>query len=239
MNKSYLAWNLSTRWFHWINFICILLLTFLGLVMMYKSELGITSLTAKIKLKELHVIIGYVFLTNLLVRFICGFFGSRPNTWRQLFFPKPRRVFSLKYYLAERKNKPSYLGHNPLGRLSVIFMYLLLLTMSISGLVRAGTDVYFPPFGSIVAHYVAKPGVKASKLQPYNKKQVVMTKYNKLEAFKHPFGLIHKYCFYLLMLMIVLHIIAVVTSEICGGEGLVSAMFTGKKVLHKKPLDEE
>ena len=58
-----------------------------------------------------------------------------------------------------------------------------------------------------------------------------------LKAFKGPFGTIHVYSSYVLMFMIVLHIFVVVRTEIREGGSLVTAMFTGKKILTRKPVD--
>ena len=38
--KLYRAWNLHTRAFHWINFLCVILLSILGLIMLNKSAIG-------------------------------------------------------------------------------------------------------------------------------------------------------------------------------------------------------
>ena len=39
------------------------------------------------------------------------------------------------------------------------------------------------------------------------------------------------------MFMIVLHVFFVIRTEVKDGGGLISAMFTGKKVLRSKPVD--
>lgn len=46
---------------------------------------------------------------------------------------------------------PAYLGHNPLGRLMITALLFLLITQALTGLVLAGTDLYKPPFGGLVA----------------------------------------------------------------------------------------
>ncbi|MCU7800939.1 MAG: cytochrome b/b6 domain-containing protein [gamma proteobacterium symbiont of Lucinoma myriamae] len=80
--KSYNTWSPSVRWFHWINVLCVMALIFVGLVMLYKKELGISSLEAKIGLKELHVIIGYIFATNLVIRLLFAFIGPASARFR-------------------------------------------------------------------------------------------------------------------------------------------------------------
>jgi cytochrome b len=131
-----------------------------------------------------------------------------------------------------------YLGHNPLGRLAVTVMMISLLVMAVTGLVRAGTDIYYPPFGSIAAEYVAAEGVDPATLKPYDKTFVDAAKMKELSAFKGPFGEVHIYTSYFLMLLIFLHIFAVAHVEITEGGGLVSAMISGRKTLRKEPEDD-
>jgi len=79
---NYRVWDLPTRIFHWVNFLAIISLIFVGLLMLYKKELGISGVPAKVGLKELHVTIGYVFVTNLIVRLLWGFIGNRFARWQ-------------------------------------------------------------------------------------------------------------------------------------------------------------
>ena len=50
MLKEYRVWDAPTRIFHWVNFTTVLLLIFMGLMMLFKKDMGITSLDAKIAL---------------------------------------------------------------------------------------------------------------------------------------------------------------------------------------------
>ena len=206
--------------------------------MLFKKELGITGLDAKVGLKELHVIIGYVFVINLIWRLAMMFTGDRYNSWRG-FIPTKGYINMLRLYLVSMRDghPQQFRGHNPLGRLAVCTIYLLLIIMAITGLIRAGTDIYYPPFGSMVANYVAKPGVDPDTLIPYDKSTIVETKSKSLDKLKRPAGTIHIYSSYVLMFMIVLHIFAVVATEIREGGAITSAMFSGKKLMSGKPTD--
>ncbi|MBK6351544.1 MAG: hypothetical protein IPF50_17975 [Proteobacteria bacterium] len=48
--KSYAVWDVSTRWFHWINALCVIALTALGLVILTAGGLGVTNAGAEGKL---------------------------------------------------------------------------------------------------------------------------------------------------------------------------------------------
>jgi cytochrome b len=238
--KEYKVWDLPTRLFHWINVIAVIMLMFVGLIMLNKSALGIQSTEAKIALKELHVIIGYVFAANLLWRFVWAFIGNKHARWSAIL---PRKGFGeeLKSYIESVKaGKPKqYVGHNPAGRLSILLFYIILSVMMVSGMIRAGTDIYFPPFGSFAASYVAQEGVDPATIKPYDKSYVNADRYKAMGSFKKPIGTLHIYLSYFLMFVVVVHIAAVVKAELAGAHGLVSAMLTGKKRLADKPADNE
>jgi len=238
MLQQYKVWDLPTRLFHWINFTTVVLLVLVGTLMLFKKDLGITSLDAKIAIKELHVLIGYVFVLNLMVRLLWGFVGNRFSRWSTI-FPGTAFTGTLSAYVASIKNgnPQQFLGHNPLGRLAVIFIMLLLIVQAGTGLIRAGTDVYYPPFGSMFAAQVAATGVDPATIKPYDKTHTDAQKLKALKAFKHIYGEVHYYTFLVLLGMILLHIIAVVRAEITEGGSLISAMVSGRKTLSKPPED--
>jgi len=238
MLKQYKVWDAPTRIFHWVNFTTVILLILVGFLMLYKKDLGITGLDAKIAIKETHVLIGYLFVLNLMIRLLWGFIGNRFARWSSLL---PGKGFSatLSSYIAsiKRGEPQQFLGHNPMGRLAVIALFLLLITQAATGLVRAGTDIYYPPFGSFFAAQVAAEGVDPASIKPYDKTGTDPAEYKALKEFKHIYGDIHLYAAYALMALMFLHIFAVARAEVTEGGGLVSAMFSGKKVLSKKPED--
>jgi cytochrome b len=236
--RLYQAWDLPTRLFHWINFLCVLTLSFLGLVMLNKGAIGISGTEASIGLKTLHVLVGYVFAANLLVRIAWGFIGAGYSRWSKLLPGKgiKQEVSDFKASVKSGQSQ-TFIGHNPKGRFSVIFMLLLLITMMVTGMVRAGTDIYYPPLGQIFASQVAAEGVSPSEIKPYDKTGTDADKLQKLQDFKGPFGEVHVYTAYILWLMILLHLVAVIRVELAGDGTLISAMFSGKKYLPREPSD--
>ena len=236
--QVYKAWDLPTRVFHWVNFLCVFLLSIFGLIMLYKGAIGISGNEARIGLKTVHVIIGYVFALNLIFRIIWGFAGDKYSHWKTL-IPGKNFMSELKAYKASQAsgNPQTFVGHNPKGRLAVLVLMALMTVMMITGMVRAGTDIYYPPFGKTAAQYVAAEGVSIDQIKPYDKTGTDADKMAELQAFKRPFGKIHLYGAYLLWLLVLVHIVAVIRAE-TGGEGtLISAMFSGKKHLSREPED--
>ncbi len=238
---AYHVWSRSVRIFHWVNVISIIGLIFVGLAIFYNKDLGVSA-EGKILLKTIHVYIGYVFALNLFLR-IAGFFFSsnKFSHWKAIIpFGRKQRA-SLKSYVKESKagNAPNYLGHNPIARLMVAFLFFLLTLQATTGLMLAGTDLYYPPFGNTIAEWVAEKDEnnQMKAVSAGSKNNVDPDAYQEMRAFRKPFITVHIYVFYLLLMAIFIHIAAVAIAEVRERSGLVSAMFTGKKVFSKKPVD--
>ncbi|WP_286830932.1 MULTISPECIES: cytochrome b/b6 domain-containing protein [Kordiimonas] len=234
--KSYQVWDRTTRLFHWVNFLSILVLIAVGLVIYNGKAFGLST-EGKIFAKEVHVYAGYVFAANLFWRLIWGFIGGTYARFSKILPFGKGYGAHLKAYRSG--NKTAWLGHNPMGRLAVTALLLLMTVQAVTGLVLAGTDIYFPPFGGMIAEWVAADGVEPASLVPYAKDMVDAAAYQDMRAFRSPFIDTHEIVFFVLLGLIVLHIAAVVWTEIRHGGGIVSAMFTGRKVFAEKPADIE
>lgn len=235
------VWDRTTRWFHWINVLCVLGLVAIGTVILNGNTLGISG-DGKVSLKILHAWIGYVFACNLLWRLVWGFIGNRYARWRTVLPGGRGYLAELKAYLRGMKSgdAPVYKGHNPLARLMIALMFVLLTAQMATGLVLAGTDLYFPPFGHEFAEWATGAGEDHSKLEglkPGQKELLSPEGYASMREFREPFIDIHKLSFFILLAAIFVHIAAVVITEIRERNGLISAMFTGSKVFAKKPED--
>jgi len=238
--NEYSAWDSSVRWFHWINVLTMIGLIAVGTAILYGKDLGVSS-EGKVLLKTVHVYIGYVFSLNLLWRLIMAFSASNRFTRWGGILPIGK-LFSqrLREYISGAKagHAPAYLGHNPMAKLMVSLLFMVLLIMAISGLVLAGTDVYMPPFGVFFADWVTGGDTeRLAQLIPGSKEFVDKELYAEMRSFRNPFITAHYYTFFVLMVAAIMHIIAVVVTELREKNGLISAMFTGRKVFRKKPVD--
>jgi cytochrome b len=114
------VWDWPTRLFHWS-----LALLFVALVV--SGQIGGNALVW-------HFRAGYAVCSLLLFRFIWGFVGGHWSRWRQLSC-SPR---SIQQYLRQQNSEPeskdTYLGHNPLGSLSVIVLLSVLCLQIATGL---------------------------------------------------------------------------------------------------------
>ena len=236
--KEYVAWDATTRWFHWINALAVIGLIGTGLVIFFDAALGLSA-GGKVLLKSVHVSFGYVMAINLLWRFVWAFFGNRYGRWRAILPGAPGYLAALRAYTTSfLSGEPQqYVGHNPLARIGVALLFGLLLIQVATGLVIAGTDFYWPPFGHWFAAWVAAPGVDPATVQPGASDLIDKTSYDAMRAFRRPFVVVHEFTFYALVAAIILHLIAVVLTELHEGGNITSAMFTGRKVLSRTPPD--
>lgn len=241
--SEYRVWDRTTRIFHWVNVITVTCLIGIGIVILNAKTLGVSD-EGKLALKSLHVYVGYVFCINLLWRFIWGFSGNRFARWRAILPVGKGYWRSLGSYITGilSGHPIHYLGHNPLARIMVTFMMLLLLTQAITGLVLAGTDLYFPPLGHEIKEWVAGSGEDHEKLRyitPGSTENVDEEGYAEMRKFREGFIETHEIIFFLLLIAILLHIIGIVVTEFREGGGLISAMITGKKYFSDSPVDKD
>ncbi|EDN69720.1 Cytochrome B561, bacterial [Beggiatoa sp. PS] len=238
--KEYPVWDRTTRWFHWINALAIIGLIAVGLVIFYGKKLGVST-DGKILLKIIHVYIGYVFCLNLAWRIIWAFIGNKYARWKAILPGGKGFVTALREYHAGFRsgNIKYYQGHNPAAKIMITLLFLLLMTQAITGLVLAGTDIYYPPFGQTMKAWVVEDASKIEGLKPYSKENINEEKFAEMRAFRKPFIITHVYAFYTLLIFIILHIGAIVITEIRERSSLISAMFTGRKVFPNQPVDAE
>lgn len=235
---AYRVWDGPTRWFHWINALSVLGLILVGILILFAGSLGVSA-AGRVMLKTIHVWLGYVMTLNLLWRFVWAFLGNRYARWRAILPGGPGYLSALEAYVSAflAGHPRHYLGHNPVGRLAIFVILLLLVIQAVSGLVLAGTDIFYPPFGSWIARWVAAPNVDPSTLTPLTRDLMDSSAYETMRSFRAPFAEVHEFTFYLLAAVVALHVVAVVVTELREGGTIVSAMFTGRKILPGRPED--
>jgi Ni/Fe-hydrogenase 1 B-type cytochrome subunit len=224
------VWSRNIRLFHWLNVLSVLLLIVIGSIIYFSKDLGVST-EGKVLLKTIHVWIGYVFATNLIFRIVLGFVGKGFERWGQtLPFSK---VFKKELADFKQDKNKVFKGHSPLGKLMVGAFMVSLSVQMVSGLVIAGTDIYYPPFGQYFASSIAQDKSQVALIKPYSKENIDADAYKEMRSFRKPFITAHVYSFYFLLLLIPLHILAVFFAERREKHSIVSAMFHGYKYLPK------
>ena len=235
------VWDTPTRIFHWVNVMLVILVVFTGFTFMFREQLGLAGWEIKLALMKYHTIIGYVFVINLAGRLAWAFFGNEHARWRAFLPGKDWRRGVVVYLKDLFSGHPrQYLGHTPPGRIAVTLMVIMLVVLALTGLIRASTDLYYPPAGGLIAGYIANPGVDPATLQPGNVPEANSDRYLQVKSIRGIFGRIHVLATYVLMLLVILHVAAVVITERYKG-GIVSAMISGRKLLDEEqpPADDE
>jgi cytochrome b len=236
---EYRVWDRTQRVFHWVNFLAVVTLAAIGTVILNAGRLGIPNDPGVLALKTVHVYVGYVFILNLLWRLVWGFVGGPYARWRAL-LPGGRQfgrrlVEFVKGFFSGRA--PFYLGHNPLARILLTVVVLLLVVQGATGLVLAGTDVYMPPLGSTMREWVAADTHDPALVRAYAPDTVNTQAYADMRAFRAPIVETHELTYFVLLALIAIHIVAAVLAELREGGTLISAMFTGRKVHDGTPVD--
>jgi Ni/Fe-hydrogenase 1 B-type cytochrome subunit len=233
---AYRAWDAATRWFHWINAALVAALLILGAAMLTGPWFGVGD-EGRQQLQAIHTALGTALALNLLWRAYWAFHGNRFAQWRAVVPGGSRYWKALRAYVsAFVGGRPRYyIGHNPLARLGVSLLFLLLAAQCLSGLFLIGVDQLAPPPGTALG----TPGVSApfAPSAPQLPWPIAWTAAD-AAALRAPLQTIHLYGFYLLVIAVIQHVIAVVATELREGGDLVSAMLTGWKSFPARPEDE-
>src|SRR5690606_33111230 len=171
---EYLVWDRTQRVFHWVNFLAVFTLASIGGVILASDALGIPDDPGMILLKTTHVYVGYVFVLNLAWRLVWAFVGRPFARWRAVLpvgleFAGRLSEFGRGFI---RGRAPFYLGHNPLARIFLSLVLILLVVQAGTGLVLAGTDVYMPPLGGAMREWVAAETHDPALVRPYTPESV-------------------------------------------------------------------
>ena len=135
----------------------------------------------------MHVWIGYAFVLNLAFRMIWATFGSAQASWRAMLPGGRGYIQHLGAFVADWRahRTRQYVGHNPVGRIAVLVLMLLLLTQAITGLILAGTDLFMPPIGGMARRQASPhPGVDPASLVPYAPQLYDPTAYAAMRAWR-------------------------------------------------------
>jgi cytochrome b len=180
------VWDLPVRLFHWSLVLAIV-------YAWYAVEI--------LEDLEQHFLAGYCILTLILFRLVWGFVGSFYARFNSFLYSLTEICSYLKT-LRGRSGK-RYVGHNPIGGLSVVAMLGFILLQTATGLFSTD-DYYSGPLNALVAESTA----------------ATITE-------------LHHLNFDIVTGLIALHLLAIVFYRFYKKENLIGAMLTGKKAVQE------
>lgn len=132
------TWEFPVRFTHWINVLCILVLSVTGF---YIGNPFIHAVSSKQYImgwmRLIHFIATYTFLMSMLIRIYWAFMGNKYACYRALFPFSARKlgelVNALKFYSFVSKEPPYTIGHHALAGFTYLIVYLLLIFEIVSG----------------------------------------------------------------------------------------------------------
>jgi Ni/Fe-hydrogenase 1 B-type cytochrome subunit len=134
-------WEMPVRLTHWVNVLCIVVLSFTGyyisnpfITVSQREFYGVNFMG---NMRYLHMLFAYIFIASLLLRTYWAFRGNQWASWRAL-LPITRQgrsymLESLRYYLFLRRHPPTVLGHNALAGFTYGFIVLLYFVQVFTG----------------------------------------------------------------------------------------------------------
>ncbi len=144
--KRVLVWELPVRIFHWINVLCVFVLTLTGFIIAdppaILSNVEATNLHTFGVVRFIHFTAAYIFFFNMILRIYWSFVGNRFASWKSFWpFTKKRwknfkHVLKVDVLLKNEKEhdlKNISIGRNSVASLSYVVLFLLALVQVFTG----------------------------------------------------------------------------------------------------------
>jgi len=133
------VWELPLRWCHWINVICIVILSVTGFLIGTPYSFGSSASDFTMGwIRFIHFTAAYLFTVSVISRVIWAFIGNKYSGWRE-FFPlstaegREKTGKMLRYYLLLDKQVPETIGHNPLATSAYVILFSFYSLMILTG----------------------------------------------------------------------------------------------------------
>lgn len=132
------VWEFPVRFTHWVNVLCILILSVTGFyignpfIHAYSSKQYIMGW-----MRLIHFITAYVFMMSVIIRIYWALMGNRYASFREWFPFSAKRfgalVNTLKFHLFIRKEPPHAIGHNELAAFNYLLLFMIFIFQILSG----------------------------------------------------------------------------------------------------------
>jgi cytochrome b len=161
------------------------------------------------KPRWMHVWLGYLAVTLVVLRVLWGFVGSEHARFVD-FVSSPREV--LRYLVGlTRFSSKRYLGHSPAGGAMIIALLFMVAATAGTGMVNFAQDEGAGPLAGVISKVERPARIPGQKRPPLLSKQVHETAAN------------------ITLLLVILHILGVAFASFAHKENLARSMITGRK----------
>jgi Ni/Fe-hydrogenase 1 B-type cytochrome subunit len=139
MLKRIHVWSLPVRILHWTHVVTVGILVVTGLYIGYPfmqgGDVGATYLMGGVRF--VHFTAAFVLVAGFLARFYWFFWGNCYERW-QAWLPLTRKQWhnvwrQLKYYLFLSRQRPNYVGINPVAGLTYLATGILVVLQALTG----------------------------------------------------------------------------------------------------------
>lgn len=207
------VWELPVRVVHWVIFFSVIVLSVTGFYIGRPFLLtGSDPAFVMGWVRSIHLVTAWIMIAAVVARIIWAFTGNEWSRWDQ-FIPRSRErrsggVESLKYYLFLRRDPPGEIGHNPLAGLTYTVLYVMFLVQIITGLALHGLDEPGGVLSSLTGWVFSLGSIPAVRLT-------------------------HHIIMWLTWGFVVHHVYSAVLVDSAERTGIISSIFTGRKVVPK------
>jgi Ni/Fe-hydrogenase 1 B-type cytochrome subunit len=218
--RTLYIWDLPVRITHWVNVLCIVVLSVTGYYIASPFILTQGDATNQFLMgfvRFAHITTAFVFTMSVLFRIYWAFAGRKYARWNQ-FVPTSRGRWRdlgrmVRYYTFFRREPPAEVGHNPLAGITYMGLYVLFIIQMVTGFA-----LYSQPyhdgwlkvlFGWVIVVFGAQP-----------------------------VRLVHNIIMYLIIAFTIHHVYSAVLIDIEERSGLVSSIVTGRKSLPQRTVAE-
>ncbi len=132
------VWEFPVRFTHWINALCLFILSFTGYYIAYPFIYAVSTQQYIMgTMRFIHFVSGYVLLMGVIIRIYWLFAGNQYASWRAI-VPLTGKQWTemgeaAKFYLFISKKPPYSIGHAPLASICYLVVMFLFLFEIFSG----------------------------------------------------------------------------------------------------------
>jgi Ni/Fe-hydrogenase 1 B-type cytochrome subunit len=213
------VWELEVRLYHWVNFVCVLLLVATGyaigrpLVLQTGGEASFSYWFGTVRF--IHFVAAFVFFFNFVLRIYWGFAGNRYARWSN-FIPVRKQQYQelvdvLKVDILQREAREiQSVGHNALAGVTYFLSFLAFLFQAVTG------------FGMYAAMSTARLPHLFAWVVPLMGGDFAVRQWHHLMMW-----------FFIIFAMV--HVYLVFYHDYVEGRGVISSMAGGWKFVEKQP----